>query len=134
MGDAAFFPSRARVMRLAFLSVLAACGDLTATTESPPTPPNGPPATAIGLVTPFDSLTPLERKAGDSLPSLLAVALRDASGQAVRQAGRTMVLTVLDRNGEPSSRMRIVRGDATPTDTAGVARVRNLVIVGKNFP
>ena len=131
MGDAAYRSSRASVLRLALLSAFAACGDLAATTEPVPLPSGAAPATAVALLTPFDSVAPMERKASDSLPSSLAVQLRDATGQAVKQAGRILTLSVLDANGAPSTRMRIVRGDATPTDTAGVARVTDLVLAGR---
>ena len=131
MGDAAYRSSRASILRLALLSGLAACGDLAATTEPVPVLPGAAPATAVALLTPFDSAAPMERKASDSLPSSLAVQLRDATGQAVKQAGRILTLSVLDANGAPSTRMRIVRGDATPTDTAGVARVADLVMAGR---
>ena len=131
MGDVAHLPSRARILRLASLVVLTACGDLAATTAPTPIVPKTATATAIALLTPVDSTAPLERKAQDSLPSSLEVQLRDASGQVVKQPGRTLTLTMLDASGAASIRIQIVRGTVTPTDTAGVARVKDLVLSGR---
>ncbi len=128
MGDAAHFPAPSRLFGLALLAGLTACGD-TASTE--PAPPNSVPATSIALLTPFDATTPMERRAYDSLPSSLAVQLRDASGQPVRQAGRMLTLSVVESNGAMSTRIQVRRGSSTPTDTAGVARVTDLVMSGR---
>lgn len=73
----------------------------------------------------------MERKSSDSLPSSLVIQLRDASGQNVKQAGRTLTLSVQDVTGAPFNGIQIVRGAATQTDTAGVARVTNLVMAGR---
>ncbi|MBC7843673.1 MAG: hypothetical protein H7099_15240 [Gemmatimonadaceae bacterium] len=128
MGDAAHFPAPARLVRLALLAGLTACGDAAATE---PIPPDTEPATSIALLTPFDAAAPLERKANDSLPSSLLVQLRDASGQPVKQAGRMLTLTVVEPSGVASTRIQIRRGSATATDTAGVARVIDLVLTGR---
>ena len=120
-----------RALCLAVLTAVSACGD-SASTEPEPTPPGSTPrATAIGLLTPFDSAAPLARLAHDSQPSAIAVQLRDASGQAVRQAGRTLTLTVYELDSTVSTRIQIRRGATAVTDTAGIARVSNLVLAGR---
>ncbi len=128
MSDDAHYPLRARLQRLVLLAGLTACGESTTATE-PPTPAAA--ATAIGLLTPFDATTPMERRASDSLPSALAVQLRSSSGQAVKQAGRILTLRVLEANGSVSSRIQIRRGASTATDSAGIARVTDLVMTGR---
>ncbi len=116
------------------LAAIAACGDASSTEPDPVPPVNIARAAAIGLLTPFDSTAPLVRLAHDSQPSVLSVQLRDASGQSVRQAGRTLTLTVLDPGGAPSTRIQIRRGATALTDTAGIARVTNLVLAGRTGP
>jgi hypothetical protein len=49
----------------------------------------------------------------------------------VKQAGRTLTLSVLEPSGAVSTRIRITRGATTPTDTAGIARVTALVMTGR---
>ena len=133
MGDAAHLHCRRRlprIARLVFLATLLACGDSTAT-EPVVVKPNLTPATAIALLTPFDSTTPLERAADDSTPSTLTIELRDGTGQAVHQAGRTLTLTVLEASGTPSTRIQIRRGLTTQTDANGLAQVTALVVSGR---
>ena len=128
MGDAAHFLAPARLIRLALLAGLTACGDAAATE---PITPDAAAATSIALLTPFDATAPMERRANDSLPSSLRVQLRDVSGQPVKQAGRMLTLSVIEANGVASTRIQIQRGNATATDTAGVARVTDLVLTGR---
>jgi Glycoside hydrolase family 44 len=128
MSDAAHFPNRARLIRLALLAGLSACGESSTSTEPPAVLGT---ATAIALLTPFSATAPMERKASDSLPSSLSVQLRDATGQPVKRAGRMLTLSVLEATGAVSTRIVIRRGEATPTDSAGVARVTNLVLGGR---
>ncbi len=133
MGDVAHLQTRTllrRVARPVFLASLLACGD-AASTEPVVVKPIQPPATAIALMTPFDSITPLERAADDSAPSALSVELRDGTGQAVRQAGRTLTLSVLEASGVVSTRIQIRRGATAQTDANGLAQVTGLVLSGQ---
>ncbi len=135
MSDAAHFSSHVRPIgrgRLLLLCAIVACGDASSTEPTPVPPVSIARATAIGLVTPFDSATPLIRLAHDSQPSALSVQLRDASGQNVKQAGRALTLTVRDPGGSPSTQIQIRRGATALTDTAGIARITNLVLAGRS--
>ncbi len=133
MGDAAHrfcSPRLSRAVVLAALAASTSCGD-SGSTDPAPIVKTPAPATAIALVTPFDAASPFTRRANDSLPSALAVQLRDATGQAVRQAGRTVTLTVSEPGGAPTSRIQIRRGGSAVTDTAGIARLTELVLSGR---
>ncbi len=128
MGEAAHLRSRTlalRVARAVFLAALFACG------EAGSTDPKGPTATAIALVTPFDSIAPLERAADDSAPSALSIQLRDGAGTAFAQAGRTLTLTVIEASGVPTTRIQIRRGATAQTDASGLAQVTGLVLSGR---
>ena len=132
MSDAAQLGMSTRMARrcvVASLLLAVGCGD-SAATEPDPVPPINV-ARQIGLLTPYDSAAPLVRLAFDSSPTAITVQLRDATGQAVRQAGRTLTLTVLDPGGAPSTRIQIRRGGTVVTDTAGVARITTLVLAGR---
>jgi Glycoside hydrolase family 44 len=107
---------------------LAACSEKATT---PPVTIDVAKASAVALLTPFDAAAPLERRANDSLPSSLAVQLRDSLGRAVRQAGRELRLTVLDAGGAPNAAVQLRRGGSALTDSGGVARISDLVLTGR---
>ncbi|MDZ7632023.1 MAG: glycoside hydrolase family 44 protein [Gemmatimonadaceae bacterium] len=134
MSDAAQIVSRMlRHVRTSSALLLAAtaCGESEPTAAVTGPPPSIARATAIGLLTPYDSAAPFVRQAHDSQPSLLAVQLRDSLGQAVRQSGRTLTLALFELDGTASTRQQIRRGATAVSDTSGVARIGNLVLTGR---
>ncbi len=146
MRDFRCFPCRATTHAVTLLVVgLLGCVDPSSTVVPPPplsaptpvppvqkpAPPSPAPAVALRLLTPYSADAPLERRARDSVPSTLTIQLEDSLGQPVRQAGRSLRLRMVEADGVPSTRVHILRGGISSSDTAGIVRIADLVLAGR---